>query len=333
MAATGIDAASRETLSPYEPLSRRPAPPIRERRPDLRALVRYVLDRTPYVGELRQRLRDLGTYPAGHFYSPIPARADVAAYVESLEHRPNGLAGIDLKCVEQRQLLEKFAEFYPELPFSAERRPDYRYDFGQTVFCQADAVFLYSFLRLQQPRRIIEVGSGYSSAVMLDTADRFLTCRPDITFIEPFPVTLKRLLRPGDHSKVTLIEDKVQHVPMERFTSLQAGDLLFIDSSHVMKCGSDVQFLMFEVLPRLSVGVVVHFHDVFRTFEYPRAWLLKGCYWNENYALRAFLSYNTAWEICLFGNYAVSTFNDFFKAKMPVCLENPGGSLYIRRIA
>lgn len=299
----------------------------------MRALIRYVLDRTPYVGDLRQRLRDVGKYPAGHYYSPIPARADVAAYIDGLENHTNGLAGIDLRCDEQRQLLEKFEQFYPELPFSSERRPDYRYDYGQTVFCHADAIFLYSLLRLQQPRRIIEVGSGFSSAVMLDTIDRFFARRPDITFIEPFPTTLKRVLRPGDYSKVTLIEDKVQHVPMERFTSLQAGDLLFIDSSHVMKCGSDVQFLMFEVLPRLSVGVVVHFHDVFGTFEYPREWLLKGCYWNESYALRAFLSYNAAWEICLLGNYAVRTFSEFFKAKMPLCLENPGGSLYIRRVA
>jgi predicted O-methyltransferase YrrM len=296
-------------------------------------LIRYVLDRTPYVGNLRKQLRDLGSYPAGHFYSPIPARVDVAAYVKGLDHQPNGLAGIDLRCDEQRQLLREFEPFYAELPFPAEAKPDSRYHFNQSVFCQADAIFLYSFLRLRQPKRIIEVGSGFSSAVMLDTVDRFFTWQPEITLIEPFPITLKRILRPDDYSKITLIEDKVQHVPMERFTSLQAGDLLFIDSSHVVKCGSDVQFLMFEVLPRLSVGVVVHFHDVFGTFEYPREWLLKGWYWNESYALRAFLSYNAAWEICLFGNYAVKTFGDFFKTKMPLCLENPGGSLYIRRVA
>jgi hypothetical protein len=108
---------------------------------------------------------------------------------------------------------------------------------------------------------------------------------------------------------------------------------LFIDSSHVLKCGSDVQFLMFEVLPVLAVGVVVHFHDVFESFEYPREWLIEGWYWNEDYALRAFLSYNAAWEISLFGNYAVNSFREFFAANMPLCLKNPGGSLYIRRAA
>jgi hypothetical protein len=332
MAATEIEAPL-EALSLNRPSPRRSGPLVQERGPDLRALIRWVLDRTPYVGELRQRLRDLGSYPAGHFYSPIPASADVAAYLDGLENHAEGLAGIDLRRDEQLQLLKQFEAFYPELPFSSVRRPEFRYDFGQTVFCHADAIFLYSFLRLKQPARIIEVGSGYSSALMLDTVDRFFTSRPEMTFIEPFPVTLKRLLRPEDHSKITLIEDKVQHVPMERFTSLQAGDLLFIDSSHVMKCGSDVQFLMFEVLPRLPVGVFVHFHDVFSAFEYPPEWLLKGWYWNEGYALRAFLSYNAAWEICLFGNYAVRTFGDFIRTNMPLCLENAGGSLYIRRVA
>ena len=205
---------------------------------------------------------------------------------------------------------------------------------GRRSFCHADAIFLYSLLRLQQPRRIIEVGSGFSSAVMLDTIDRFFARRPDHHVHRAVSDYSQARVAAGGLFEGHLDRrQKVQHVPMERFTSLQAGDLLFIDSSHVMKCGSDVQFLMFEVLPRLSVGVVVHFHDVFGTFEYPREWLLKGCYWNESYALRAFLSYNAAWEICLLGNYAVRTFSEFFKAKMPLCLENPGGSLYIRRVA
>jgi hypothetical protein len=299
----------------------------------LRALIRYVLDRTPYVGGLREQLRNVGRYPAGHFYSPIPEPTDVANYLERRTPPNGGISGIDLNRDDQLRLLQQFERFYAEMPFQREPRADCRYHFGQTVFCYADAIFLYSFLRQHQPRRIIEVGSGFSSAVMLDTVDRFFAHAPEITFIEPFPVNLRRLLRPDDYTKVTLIEDRVQQVPMERFMALQAGDLLFIDSSHVMKCGSDVQFLMFEVLPHLAVGVTVHFHDVFDTFEYPREWLLNGLYWNEDYALRAFLSYNAAWKICLFGNYAVRTFHDFFQAKMPLCLEDPGGSLYIRRVA
>ena len=168
---------------------------------------------------------------------------------------------------------------------------------------------------------------------MLDTVERFFERRPEITLIEPFPVNLRQLLRPQDYSTITLIEDTVQHVPIETFTALQPGDLLFIDSSHVMKCGSDVQFLFFEVIPQLPVGVFVHFHDVFDSFEYPSEWLLKGWYWNEDYVLRAFLSFNNAWQIHLFGNFAVRVFGTFLAEKMPLCLKNPGGSLYLQRTA
>jgi hypothetical protein len=89
--------------------------------------------------------------------------------------------------------------------------------------------------------------------------------------------------------------------------------------------------LMFEVLPQLPTGVFVHFHDVFYPFEYPAEWLLKGVYWNEDYLLRAFLSYNSEWEIFFFNTYIATVFKDFLLEKMPLCLKNTGGSLYIRR--
>jgi hypothetical protein len=300
---------------------------------ELRRQIRFALDRLPYVGGLREQLRNAGAYPAGHFYSPIPTHAEVSARLRSRPNETDRFAGVNLNREKQLETLREFQAFYRDLPFPEERTPDTRYYFGQTVFCYADAIFLYSFLRHAQPKRIIEVGSGFSSAVMLDTVDRFFAHPPQMTLIEPFPVNLKRLLRPHDYNRLTLIEDKVQRVPVETFKALQAGDLLFIDSSHVLKCGSDLQFLMFEVLPQLPVGVFVHFHDVFDSFEYPSEWLLKGFYWNEDYVLRAFLSYNNAWEICLFGNYAVNTFGAWFAEHMPLCLKNPGGSLYIRRIA
>ena len=120
-------------------------------------------------------------------------------------------------------MLKRFQPFYAELPFSEEKTPTSRYDFNQSVFCYADAVFLYSFLRLMQPARIIEVGSGFSSAVMLDTVDRFFSNRPAMTFIEPYPDNLKKLLRPEDRRNVTVIEDRVQKVSIDRFTDLRMG--------------------------------------------------------------------------------------------------------------
>jgi hypothetical protein len=98
-----------------------------------------------------------------------------------------------------------------------------------------------------------------------------------------------------------------------------------------MKYGSDLQFLMFEVLPNLPPGVFVHFHDVFYPFEYPAHWLREGRYWNEVYFLRAFLSYNNAWEIVFFTSYVEKVFEDFIRKTMPLCLKGGGASLYVRR--
>jgi hypothetical protein len=270
----------------------------------LRTMIRFVLDRLPYVGALREELRHAGAFSAGHFHSPVPARDEIIARLQSLANEHDGLPGICLNREKQFELLQELQTFYCDLPFPEQPTTECRYHFGQSVFSYADAIFLYSFLRYSQPKRIIEVGSGFSSAIMLDTVDRVFARQPEITLIDP----------------------------IELFSALQDGDLLFIDSSHVLKCGSDLQFLMFDVLPRLRVGVVVHFHDVFDSFEYPRDWLLKGWYWNEDYVLRAFLSYNTAWEVYLFGNYVVKEFGEWFAEHMPLCLKNPGGSLYIRRI-
>ena len=110
---------------------------------------------------------------------------------------------------------------------------------------------------------------------------------------------------------------------MDAVKALQAGDL-FHRFSHVVKCGSDVQFLIFEVLPQLPVGVFVHFHDVFDSFEYPPDCLLKGWSWNEDYILRAFLSFNNSWEIASSAIMPWASWRDFFAEHMPLCLENPG---------
>jgi hypothetical protein len=296
----------------------------------MRSLIRAILDRFPYVGFLRKQLRAAGMFPAGHYHSPIPTVENIRARLHAQPTR-DALVGIDLRPAQQAELLREFSAFYKELPFPKERTAGVRYYFNQTVFCYADAIFLYSFLRRFQPRRIIEIGSGFSSAVTLDTIDRFFERRPDVTLVDPAADRLNHVLWPDDWNGLTFLKQEVQQIPLSRFLSLEAGDLLFIDSSHVLKCGSDLQFLMFEVLPRLPVGVFVHFHDVFDGFEYPAEWLLNGMYWNEDYVLRAFLTHNRAWEIVLFGEHMVRRHSDWMAEHMPLCLKNPGGSLYIRR--
>jgi len=308
-------------------------------------VINALINKVPVINSLSEQLRSLGeqvrnlseqvrkegAFPAGHYYSPIPSEEDVLVDVKFRTPPNDELLGIKLNKDSQHELLNDYVHYYKDLPFPEEQTPGCRYYYRNEWFGYTDAIFLYSFLRKQMPKRIIEVGSGFSSAVMLDTIDNFYANKPEITFIEPHPDRLISLFKEGDREQVRLINKKVQDVKLDLFLALESGDLLFIDSSHVVKCGSDLQMLMFEVLPCLRPGVFVHFHDVFYPFIYPSKWLTEGRYWNENYFLRAFLSYNSEWSIYFFNTYVHFMFGDMICEKMPLCAKNPGGSLYIRR--
>lgn len=297
----------------------------------MKQLIKSIFSKLPYVKQLENQVKKQGAYQAGHYYSPIPDKNEVLEYISSKKPLSKELPGIDLNEKNQFELLHEYRQYYDELPFPENQKQGCRYYYENSWFSYSDAIFLYSFLRKHEPKRIIEIGSGFSSAVILDTIEGFFKQRPEITFIEPHPVRLKRLFKSNDEDQVEIIEKRVQQVPHELFSSLENGDLLFIDSSHVVKCGSDLQFLFFDVLPFLPSGVFVHFHDVFYPFDYLPKWLKEGIYWNENYFLRAFLSYNCEWSIYFFNTFAAFAFNDFLKDQMPLCLKNAGGSLYIKR--
>ena len=298
----------------------------------MRHLISFLLHKIPYISNLHREVNKQGLFPAGHYYSPIPDKEEILSYFKSIEPPEIQLPGIQLNQESQLNLLHEYVRFYQELPFPKQKETDYRYYYENDWYSYADAIFLYCFLRKNKPNRIIEVGSGFSSAVMLDTIDIFFSHEPEITFIEPYPEErLTSLLKEGDRDRVQIIDSKVQEVSSEVLLSLEKGDFLFIDSSHVVKCGNDLQALMFEILPLLPAGVFVHFHAIFYPFEYPSDWLIQGRYWNENYLLRAFLSYNSEWSIYFFNTYVALAFNAFIKEAMPLCTKNPGGSLYIQR--
>jgi predicted O-methyltransferase YrrM len=291
-----------------------------------------LVDKLPYIRGLRAQLSAQGVFPAGNYSSPIPSRDDLARKINR-ESAPAPLVDVDLRRDEQLKLLRTFAQHYRELPFEEATRSDCRYHFQQNWFCHTDAIILYSFIRHFDPKRIIEIGSGYSSAVMLDTLDRFPNHNLSVTFVEPYPDRLKSLIDVDANPRTKLFASTVQDVDREVFESLKPGDLLFVDSSHVMKYGSDLQMILFEILPTLEVGTHVHFHDIFYPFEYPSDWMTIGVFWNECYLLRAFLAYNAAWQITFFNHYANLEFADYIEENMPLCRKNFGGSLYIQRIA
>ncbi|QUV83706.1 class I SAM-dependent methyltransferase [Chloracidobacterium aggregatum] len=297
----------------------------------MKQAIKAFIKRLPFIRDLIQQVKNQGAFPAGHYYSPIPSKEEVLHYVQTRGTPKNELPGINLNEDEQLELLKEYISFYPDISFPEEQKSTHRYYYNNQWFSYSDAIFLHCFLRRYTPKRIIEVGCGFSSALILDTIEKFSFYKPEVTFIEPYPDRLLSLLREGDIERFRLIEKKVQSVQPDVFRALESGDLLFIDSSHVVKCGSDLQFLIFEVLPYLKPGVFVHFHDIAYPFEYPSEWLLEGRYWNENYFLRAFLSYNSEWSIHFFTTYVYFRFGDLIREKMPLCTKNPGGSLYIQR--
>jgi hypothetical protein len=271
--------------------------------------------------------------PPGHFYSPLPALDDISRRSDAL-FVADAVTGDDLDLNEaaQLELLDQMAKLVPEFSWSEGSAPDHRFRLGNTSFEVGDAFALYALMRISRPRRVIEVGSGHSSALMLDVNERFLERRCRFVFIEPYPDRLLSVLRPGDHEVHELIRAPVQSVPLDCFRELGRDDILFIDSSHVCKVGSDVNYLVFEVLPALADGVLVHIHDIGWPFEYPREWVLKGRCWNEAYLIRAFLQYNEAFEIVLFNAFVAIRHPETVAARLPLSLANPGGSLWLRRV-
>ena len=182
-----------------------------------------------------------------------------------------------------------------------------------------------------RPKRIIEIGSGFSSAAMLDVNEQNYNNSIDITFIEPYPENLKQIIKSGD--RFTLLEKKVQDVDINIFKSLQANDILFIDSTHVAKTNSDVLFEIFEILPLLNKGVKIHFHDMFYPFEYPQDWVIEeNRSWNEIYFLRSFLMFNNSFKIIAFNTFLQKDNIKWFEEHMPLCLKNTGGSCWLEKV-
>ncbi len=272
--------------------------------------------------------------PPGHFYSPIPSVGDVDRYRDaSTEPPPDDLTAIDLRVDAQVRLFESWSAMLAEQPFSDERDPATRYWFENPSFSYGDALALYCMLRELEPSRVIEIGSGWSSCVVLDTAERFLRSWPDITFVEPYPEQLNALVREDDLRRSRLLPVPVQEVALAEFEQLTAGDVLFIDSTHVSRVGSDVNYEIFEILPRLQAGVYVHFHDIFYPFDYPVPWVEEGRGWNEAYVLRAFLEFNPAFEIVLFNDLLSRRLGPRLAEACPTWAKNPGGSFWLRKTA
>jgi predicted O-methyltransferase YrrM len=280
---------------------------------------------------LHPNWRGVTRFGPGHYYSPL---LDIEAL------GPNDLAlpfdgvewweHVDLRPSEQREYYDDLLHRFPSPSFSRQKTNACRYYTDNDFFGPGDAFTLSGIIKKEVPRRIIEIGSGFSSAVMLDTLDQ-AEIAASLTFIEPNPDRLSLLLSERDTARSTILTRRAQEVPLSVFDELEARDVLFIDSSHVCKIGSDVAFVLLRVLPRLRPGVLVHFHDIFYPFTYPVSWLREGRAWNESLVLRTFLMGNSMFEITAFNSYAAYSFAELFRERFPTFTENPGASLWLKK--
>ncbi len=247
------------------------------------------------------------SHDIGHFYSPIVNPSEVEAEAEQLWRERLELPGIDFNDQNHQRVLDDVFPVligdydYPEHAPAEDEDLDSFYT-RNSQFSWLDSRLLFVLLRHWQPSRIIEVGSGYSSLLMADVNHRFLDGRVEICCIEPYP---RPFLRRGIPGIAQVIEERVQIVPQTLYDELEAGDILFIDSSHVSKTGSDVNELLLEVVPNLRPGVRIHVHDIFLPAEYPRHWVIDEYRsWNEQYLPRALLTHSSGFRVLFGSNYA-----------------------------
>ncbi len=276
--------------------------------------------------------------PVGHFYSPFPDLDEVASGASAIWGGDvRDVPGVDLRVDEQLSLLAEMEGFASAISFcrSAEeaRREGHRYWSDNPAYGDTDARFLTAILHHFRPARLIELGCGYSSAVTLDARDRFLDVGPDITFVDPFPELLESLVLPSDRATVSIHPTGTQDVELDLIRTLGVDDVLFIDSTHVAKTGSDVNRIFFEILPALNPGVLIHLHDVFPLFEYPRDWITEQRGWTEQYVLRAFLQYNSQFEIVLWPNFLWAFHAGVLVDRYPTMATNAGGAFWMRKVS
>jgi len=251
------------------------------------------------------------------FYSPIP---DLATLPEDTFDRAVGLPGIDWDLDAQLgRLRETLVPFAPD-----------RYSPANPSYALLDATVLYGVVRSGKPRRIIELGSGHTTLVATqaarENAGEGHPCRVDA--YDPFPGVATPDL-PGLNA---LHPVAAQDIPLDTFDALEAGDVLFVDTTHVVKLGSDVNHIVLQILPRLRPGVLVHVHDIFLPYEYPRQWPEKfGLYWTEQYLLHAFLAMNPGYEVL----FAVAALHrdrrEQLAGLVPGAIDGGGSAFWMRR--
>jgi len=279
----------------------------------------------------KHTLLGVGVFPvSNHYYEP---QFDFRKIKHSFSDE-RSLPAIDWNIQEQLQTLRAFIHT-GELEHIPAEKPitgGLNYYWNNGSFESGDAEYWYQLIRTKRPNKIIEVGSGNSTLMAINAIRRNREDDPDYrckhVCIEPYEMPWL------EKSGVTVVRKKVEDIDISFFSELESGDILFIDSSHMIRPEGDVLFEYLQLLPSLKAGVIVHVHDIFSPRNYPDEWLRdKVRFWNEQYLLEAFLSHNASWKIVGSLNYLHHNHYDALKNACPnLTPDREPGSFYIQRI-
>lgn len=278
----------------------------------------------------KKALLNIGVFPIrDHYYEP---QFDMRKMKRPFSEE-RSLPGINWNIQEQLKILEQltFSEELKEFP--VEKVDDLHFYFNNGAFESGDAEYWYQLIRLKKPKRIFEVGSGHSTLMAINAIRKNQEENPDYkckhVCIEPYEMPWL------EKTGVSVLRKKVEDVEISFFSELEEDDILFIDSSHIIRPEGDVLFEFLELIPGLNKGVIVHVHDIFSPRNYKKEWLTsKVIFWNEQYLLEAFLSHNNSWKIV--GSLNCLHHGQYEKLKMVCPFLTPGrepGSFYIQKVA
>jgi len=272
---------------------------------------RYGIHKLPLTGSI---LKMIGVFPIrNHYYEPQfkfePGHL--------LEARKLTLPGVDMNVEGQLELLNRFRFKDELLRFPMKPAGEHEFCYQNNMFGAGDAEYLYSLVRLVKPQRIIEIGCGFSTLMTRHALKENKNENPNYeclhTCVEPYENPW--LAKTG----VNLVRQPLEKLPISDFTCLESNDILFIDSSHMIRPDGDVLYEFLEILPRLKPGVYVHIHDIFTPFDYPDQWVRKEVrFWNEQYLVEAFLTGNSGYSVIGAMNFLNHQFPEKLAEKFPV---------------
>lgn len=283
----------------------------------------------PVTNKILQRV---GIFPiADHYYEPL---FNASKYLRHPLNQARHLPGIELNVNEQLELVQEFDYFVELENFPKEKVKDLSFFHNNGSYMHGDAEYLYSLIRKKKPKRLIEVGCGFSTLVIEEAIKKTKEEEEDYhchhICIEPFEMPWLEAL------DIDVIRSKVEDISLDVFDQLKENDIFFIDSSHIIRPQGDVLFQYLQVLPKLNKGVLVHIHDIFTPYDYLDSWIRKmNRFWNEQYLLEAFLTMNKQYKVIASMNYLHHTHYDILAKKFPILAAHPDGepcAFWIQRV-